>query len=180
MKSTRIPIIIGTLISGIFIAIGAFFLQSGMDLNENGIHTTGTVVQINTKTDSDGDRSYYPVVEFQLGNGELFTQEMPYGSSPAGYDVGDPIEIAYYAGDPSSASVMTTFWIYVFPGIFIGVGIFIQLIFIIIFVAISRSNKKAQFGHSVSYSSSSKEESDKLYERSSDKNKDRDNPFLMD
>lgn len=185
MNKSFIPLIFGLLFSGIFIGVGVLFLSMNQNLQENGIETEGVVIENLRSRDSDGT-TYTPVVEFQLENGESVTETMNYSSNPPSYNVGDPIPIIYMPGDPSSASINTTFWMVTFPWIFIGTGIFVQLIMTLVFFSTRKRVKAMESNFSTgttsdrTFSNTDDEEHEKIYTKPSD-NKDKGkNPFLMD
>ena len=165
------------IISSVFIGIGVWLLTSNSNLIEHGISADGIISTLVQKTDSEGGRTWYPVVEFTTNNGKQFSKEMTFGSSPPAYNTGDAVEVLYYAGNPDSAVINSYFQMYVFPWIFIGVGIFIEFIMIIVYIITKQKNNNLPLRSSVN-SSDSVSEHDSLYDKTSDK--DKENPFLMD
>jgi hypothetical protein len=115
-------------------------VTKNMNLIENGIQVEGKVIGLSQNNNSDGARMYYPVVQFILENGSPHTKQVAFGSNPAAYDVGANLSILYYKEDPDSAVINSSFWMYGFPGIFIGIGIILDLILIIILI-VSKKNK---------------------------------------
>jgi len=181
-KGALIPLVVGLLFSAVFSGVGFYFLSANMDLDENGIHVDAIVVDMVTQRDSDGDNMYYPVVEFEIDNGETVTQKMTFGSSPPAYDIGEEVDVAYYEGDISSAAILSTFSMYVFPGIFIGIGSLFQFILVLVIISTVRRRKQGRsFVNSPSNNSTysdANDEDEPLYEKSSDK--DNKNPFIVD
>lgn len=171
-----IPLIFVFLFSSVFIIIGVIMLNDNKDLSEHGLTTEGRVVSMVEDYDSDNGTTYYPVVEFELEDGSRVTEKMNFGSNPPAYNVGDACEVIYYAGDPDSAKINSNFQLFVFPWIFIGVGMFIELIAIAIFIGVWRKNKKLVFESYETPKNDNQE--NKLYTKNRDG--DKQNPFLMD
>ncbi len=66
---------------------------------------TGTVVELEGQTDSDGDRMYYPRVRFTTEAGESVTFRGRVGSRPPSYHVGETVEVLYRPGDAAGARI---------------------------------------------------------------------------
>ena len=90
-----IVIIVGIL----FAAIGIFLFISGKNQEKRcTVETVGTVIEIieDISTDSDGDEthSYYPVIEYKVGD-KIISKKSSTGSNPSKYHVNDKIAILY-------------------------------------------------------------------------------------
>ena len=177
MKSFMIPFIIVFFISSIFIVLGVWLLSANTDLIENGIKTEGKITAMVRKTDSEGSKMWHPVVEFTTNNGIQFSKEMIFGTSPPAYETGDAVEVLYYVGNPDSAVINSYFQMYVFPWIFIAVGIFIECIMVIVYIIKKRTSRNLTPGTSAN-NSAADTENESLYDKKADK--DKENPFLLD
>ena len=152
-KSALIFLIVGSIFSSIFIGIGALFLNKNQAMLEEGIATQAVCVGNTTSLSSDGD-SYYPMVEFETEDGQLVQATINMGSSPPEYQNGDAVPIIYLADTPAeSVTLNTPFWMVTFPWIFLGIGIFVQIVFALIFVG-SKLKKVPASNNSSSINSS--------------------------
>jgi hypothetical protein len=68
----------------------------------------GQVVDMVTRKDDQGNEFYYPVVEFSPAGGCPRTVQMPEGSWPPAYEIGDPVTVLYDPQQPLNARVKTT------------------------------------------------------------------------
>lgn len=107
------------------LAFGAAFLMGGLWARsttqplDDGVVVQGTVVEVDVRTDSDGDRTYAPVVDYTdpaTGQTHRVTGLVSTSSRP---EIGSAEEVSLRPGEPSSARVVGPAW---FPWIFIGVG----------------------------------------------------------
>jgi hypothetical protein len=73
---------------------------------------TGTVIDLNSKTDSDGDVTFYPVVRFTTAEGRTIKFE---SGSSASNSVGDRVEVLYDPDDPQHASLSGFFDLWLWP-----------------------------------------------------------------
>ena len=69
----------------------------------------GVVTELESGTSSKKRRTYYPVVTYPDDKGQTQTFTSPIGSSPASYDVGEPVQVRYEPGKPHTA-VIVGFW----------------------------------------------------------------------
>lgn len=68
----------------------------------------GQVVEMVTRRDEQGNEFYYPVVEFVLADGSRRTAQMPDGSWPPAYEVGDAVTVLFDPAQPLQARVKST------------------------------------------------------------------------
>lgn len=110
----------------IFIAIGGVFLFFSVSRLSNQSTATGVVVDVDRSTDSDGDTSYRPVIEFVADDGRtyLFTGRIGSSSRP---QVGRSIDVLYDPADPNGATEKTFSNLWLFPILFGGFGILILI-----------------------------------------------------
>ncbi|QQG37170.1 MAG: DUF3592 domain-containing protein [Micavibrio aeruginosavorus] len=111
-----------------FIAIGGYFAYDYFDLKASGLSAHGTVVRIEEYTDSEGDTSYTPVVEFADRSG--VTQQHKSRVSSRQFDVGGRVDVIYEDGDPGHF-IIDLFWHnMIVPVVCIGMGsLFLFLMF---------------------------------------------------
>ncbi len=110
----------------IFITIGGVFLFFSISRLSNQSTTTGVIVDVDRSTDSDGDTSYRPVIEFVADDGRTYTFTGRIGSSSRP-DVGNSIEVLFDPADPQGATEKTFSNLWLFPIAFGGFGLIVLL-----------------------------------------------------
>ncbi|MPR34675.1 DUF3592 domain-containing protein [Salmonirosea aquatica] len=130
-KSERNTAIILTLVGAVALGIGIYLFIGKQKFLARSIVADGVVRELESGSSSKSGRTYYPVVEYRddAGKQQTFTSQI--GSSPASYEVGEPVQVRYEPGKPWTA-VIVGFWemwgvIAVFGGLgamflFIGAG----------------------------------------------------------
>lgn len=107
------------------IVLGVAFLGAGLWVRSStqpladGVIVVGTVVDIDERTDSDGDRTYAAIVDYvdpATGQTHRLAAVVSTGSRP---QLGSRRDVSLRPGEPDSARVVGPAW---FPWIFIGVG----------------------------------------------------------
>ena len=95
---------------------------------------SGTVVGLSARTSTKGGTTYSPVVEFATREGAVRQFTDPVSSRPAGYSVGQRVEVLYHWRDHDRARLASTFRLYFVPAllglmglIFTGIGAVIAL-----------------------------------------------------
>lgn len=115
----------GALVAVLGLTFGAAFLVGGLWARsatqplDDGVIVEGIVVDVDTRTDSDGDRTYAPVVDYvdpATGQIHRLTGSVSTSSRPS---IGSSEDVSLRPGEPESARVVGPAW---FPWIFIGVG----------------------------------------------------------
>jgi len=115
---------------GVFLAAGlAMLAGSGYSLLHTraaiarAVPAEGAVVDLISRTDSDGDTVYYPRVRFRTRTGD--TQEFTgsVGSKPAAFDVGEGVNVLYDPDRPGEARINTFFQLWFLPLLLAGMGI---------------------------------------------------------
>ncbi|MCM2344615.1 MAG: DUF3592 domain-containing protein [Alphaproteobacteria bacterium] len=91
----------------IFIGIGSYFAYDYYNLKTNGLAAQATVIRIEEYTDSEGDTSYTPVVEFM--DGSRTVQQHKSHVSSRQFDVGDRVNILYDRDDHGHF-IIDIFW----------------------------------------------------------------------
>ena len=83
---------------------------------------TGTVIDLSSRTDSDGDVMYHPVVRFTNAEGRTVQFVSSTGSSPASESEGDRVEVLYDPDDPEDAKLSGFFDLWLWPIAFGALG----------------------------------------------------------
>ena len=107
----------------VFTAIGGGWLYSSVQRVNRSTETTGVIVDLNPDFDSDGT-TYAPVIEFVAADGKTYRFASNFYRSPSP-TVGAPIGVLYDPDNPSDASENSKGLLWVFPGIFLIVGLFV-------------------------------------------------------
>lgn len=89
------------------IGFGVYTYLHHQHLAEEGEKVDGEVVEIvkdrDTDTDGDVDISYYPIVEYPVGDGETLEFEHNVGSGTPSYSEGETVEVLYDPEAPTDA-----------------------------------------------------------------------------
>ncbi|MCH2021816.1 MAG: DUF3592 domain-containing protein [Saprospiraceae bacterium] len=135
MSTQKIYIMVFSTLSFIFLGIGIWLYMSKMELLNKGLEAEGEIIELTLKSNKPHSaKMYFPVIAFKLENGNIHQKQMSFGSNPAAYDIGQKVSVLYYKDKPETAIINSTFWMYIFPWIFIGLGILLEVILIIILV----------------------------------------------
>jgi hypothetical protein len=118
----------------LLLAMGVFaWLRTRRFISES-LRAPGTVVGLEPRRGSKGGTTYSPVVEFATPEGVVRQFTDPVSSNPAGYSVGDRVEVLYHWQDHARARLASKFRLYFVAGllsflglIFTGVGAVIFL-----------------------------------------------------
>ena len=98
-KSRILPCILFVLVGIIFVTVGIIVMKQGDRLKKRCTEETiGTVVEVicerDSNTTSDSTYTYYPVIEYQVGD-RTISQKSRSGQNPPKYQVGQQVEIYY-------------------------------------------------------------------------------------
>ena len=123
-------------ISCLIVFINLFLIQFflwGVDeayvawqLQTHGITASGTVVQLEEVTDSDGT-GYRPLIEFKV-NDQTYIFKGIYASNPPRYNVGDQVNIRYDPANPGVAQIDSYFERWLIPAMILPGAILIALV----------------------------------------------------
>ncbi len=83
--------------------------------NRSAARTTGRVIDLveEPATGPDaGAPTWHPVVRFEALDGQEYTFHARYGTTPAKWEVGDSIKVAYPPGRPDQAEIDAAFMAY--------------------------------------------------------------------
>lgn len=120
-----VPFLLGGLL---FAGIGAFFLVDAIDRVSTSSETTGIIVGL--ETSSDGDTAA-PIVEFEV-DGVIYRFTSNFYRSPTP-TVGDAIGVLYDPANPADAAENSRGLLWIFPIVFLVVGLAITAVAIWIF-----------------------------------------------
>ncbi|MCB9991114.1 MAG: DUF3592 domain-containing protein [Rhodospirillales bacterium] len=94
------------LLFGIGIMVGGYALFKDMNnLSGKAMIAQGEVVDLRSRSDSDGGYTYYPVVEYHTISGETARFEGKTGSNPPMHKVGNRVMVLYDPERPSKAII---------------------------------------------------------------------------
>lgn len=107
------------LILGIFagvavllLAVAAWSTYSAIREMGREVSAPGRVVDLIERVGDDErewDPYYYPVVQFPVASGFIRTVEIPEGSRPSSYEIGDEVTVLYDPRDPEDARIQSFF-----------------------------------------------------------------------
>jgi hypothetical protein len=89
--------------------------QSARSFVDEAQNTTGTVVDLSERSDSDGDTMYYPVFVFRDAKGEEHRIHSSVGSSPPAHQEGEEVTVLYLPDDPTEAKIEGFFSLWLWP-----------------------------------------------------------------
>jgi len=89
----------------VFAIIGLWTWGSNRALAESGTRTTGTVIDLARRHDSDSGSTYRPVVVFHDGRGTRHEFVGNVGSSPPAYSPGETVAVIYDPAAPRRAMI---------------------------------------------------------------------------
>lgn len=121
----------------LLIFIGGAWTFGNLSRLDNGVRTTGQIVDLLREDTSDGP-AFRPVVEFvdQRGTSHRLVRSFTVSGSVVP-DVGDPVNIVYDPTDPSDATVVgVLFWLG--PVLFAGIGVIGLIVALIIRAVVGR------------------------------------------
>lgn len=120
-----VPIVIGLLffVLGICLLISSIvaFIKKRRQV-ANSSSATGVVTEL---VRGMGQRGYlyYPQVQFTTASGQTVSFNSSVGSNPAGYAVGQNVEVVYDPRNPQQAEIDSATSLWVVPGCLLGMGL---------------------------------------------------------
>lgn len=122
-------------VGGIFLPIGLALLAAAVwsfsddrRFARGAIPGSGTVVELASSTDSDGDTSWRPVVEFIDRDGEMHRFTGRVGSNPPSYREGERVDVLYDGWSPTNARIDSYFDRHFGTTLFGGMGALFALV----------------------------------------------------
>lgn len=91
---------------GVFcLCLAVFVSHKSYRLLHDGLRAPGTVIDTVISRGSKGGNVSYPVVRYTAQDGRSYEFESSSGSEPPAYDVGDAVEVLYWANDPQNGTI---------------------------------------------------------------------------
>ena len=126
---------------GAALTLVAVFLWSGTRrFVSESLRAQGTVIRLAESRDSDGT-TYSPVVRFAARGGGEFEFTDPVSSRPAGYRVGQQVEVLYHWQDHNRARLASPFRLYFVPGLLGFLGLIFTSVGTILFFVLPASDR---------------------------------------
>lgn len=134
-------IIFANLFFTAFCLWGMYALSTAYRLENSGSTTTGTVIEMEESSTSEGGCCVSsPVIEFQ-SNGQTYTFDGGNASNPPAYQVGETVPVIYDSSDPTTAQINKWSERWLFPLIIIPAMILGALITTFFLVRAWRRNE---------------------------------------
>jgi hypothetical protein len=108
--------------STILLIVGIVLGFSTRSFIAHGTAATGKVVQLDEKTDSDGEMQYSPVFTYVAADGNTYTIRSNVWSRPAGFVVGQSVRVLYEKDDPANARLDSFWQLWLSTTVFCGIG----------------------------------------------------------
>lgn len=122
-----------------FIGIGVYHATDYIGLKSTGTQAQARVIEMEGYTDSDGDTSYSPVVEFSDRGGVVYSGKSKISSSDISkYRVGDIVPVIYNESDPAHFLIDGFFHNMIIPIVVIAVG---SVFLLVIYFAVVRGGR---------------------------------------
>jgi hypothetical protein len=102
--------------------LGWNFRARTLDFIADSSRAAGSVVEMQTRQDSEGDTLFYPVVEFTTAEGETVRFQSSTGSAPPAFEVGEEVEVLYDPALPENARISSFIDLWLFPTILLAFG----------------------------------------------------------
>ena len=141
----KIAVYILAFMAFIFSSVGGAFLYYSSDFVANATEVSGIVVDV-TVNRNDGSTTYKPTVSYVDMNGVKQTGQTFLSSSTYNFPRGSKINILYDPRDPSSIRINSWFGLWGFPSIFLGVGLLLAVIAIIVALNLKKRKPDAARG----------------------------------
>lgn len=140
-RSERNTAIILLLVGVLALGGGIYLFIGKLEFLDRSTVAEGVVSELESGSSSKNRRTYYPVVTYQDSRGEKKSFTSQIGSSPASYEVGEPVQVRYEPGKPSTA-VIVGFWeMWGMIAIATGIGVLFLVLSVGILYAALRLNR---------------------------------------
>jgi hypothetical protein len=125
----------------IFGGVGSIFLFDVKSYADKGVEAQGQVIENIPVRSSKGGTTYTPLVLFKTQSGQEVQFEDGVSSKPPAFDIGEKVNVLYMPDNPNEAIVADGMWL--FPGIFVGIGGVLLTIAVVCFVVDFKNRGKA-------------------------------------
>jgi len=140
--NSKIAVYILAFMALTFSIVGGAFLNYSSNFVANAHEVSGTVIDVSV-TNNEGTIIYKPTISYIDINGTKQTGQTFLSSSSYNFPRGTKINILYDPGDPSTVRMNSWFGLWGFPAIFLGVGILLAVIAIIVAVSLRKRKPDA-------------------------------------
>lgn len=107
---------------GILLLLAAgYSFRNTIEFLNRGEKTMATVTDLRT-IESDGE-VYSPIFTYQTVNGSTFTYELPEGTNPPAWEIGETEIVIYDPADPSNVRLYSYFRIFIWPLVFLSLAL---------------------------------------------------------
>jgi hypothetical protein len=108
--ANRMYIGCATIVANLFFAgfclWGVYAGYTSYTLEQNGVKTIGTVIEMDESDSGEGGCCVYsPVIEFVANNDQTYTFEGDNASDPPAYEVGEEVSVLYDPANPDTAQI---------------------------------------------------------------------------
>jgi hypothetical protein len=108
------------LVAGIIlIGISLYLTKRSIDFIHIAERAVGTVDHL----EEDDEGHYSPVFQIQPEHGQVFQYELPMGSKPSDWEVGEKALFLYDPANPSTVTKMGYFWLFSWSIVSMAIGI---------------------------------------------------------
>ena len=121
----------------VLLAIGVVVWLRTRRFVSESFRVSGTVVGLAARRGTKGGTTYSPVVEFATREGAIRQFTDPVSSRPAGYSVGQRVEVLYHWRDHDRARLASKFRLYFVPALLGFMGLLFTAIGAVLAVAAS-------------------------------------------
>jgi hypothetical protein len=105
----------------VFMGVGIYFGQDTLTFSRTAQHATGQIVDFEESRDSDGDRTYAPVITYAPAESDpiTFTGSIHTSSRPT---IGEQVKVLYNPKNLRDARIDSPVDLWLLPGVFGGMG----------------------------------------------------------
>jgi len=140
--SPKVAVYILAFMAVIFTSVGGGFLYFTNDFVKNSVAVTGTVIDVSVSY-SDNSTTYKPTISYVDAEGNKQTGRTFLSSSGYNFSRGSKVDILYDIRTPSDIRIDSWFALWGFPMIFLGVGLLLAFIAMIVALSIKKRGPKA-------------------------------------
>jgi hypothetical protein len=132
-------LIVGLAMGGsgaLLLAIGAFFFMRTRKFLATAQDASGTVVDLEVGSGSEGGTVYSPVIEFALPDGRTVRFTDGLATNPPAHDVGEQVQVKFDPTRPEKAKLATSFRLYFVSGLLGGMGALFLVIGVLVAILV--------------------------------------------